>query len=246
MIELPAMLADQEASWGAIFEIHKALPYGWVLVGGQSVFLHAIERNAVTPRATIDADFVLDIRTYPRHLETFTRTLTELGFVSAGESMEGHQHRWTREQAVVDVLIPRFLGERADTRRGITGGTTIAAPAAQHAVSRAETVEVQAGARLGRVNRPTLIGCLIGKAGALAIDEPSKRKERHVTDFLTLASVLRVSDLRGVSYGPAERNHLKNMLGNLANKPEWQALVPDSHDGLERLSISLQPDSTES
>ena len=64
-IRLPAMLPEQEESWRAIFEIYEALPLGWVLVGGQSVYLHAVERGATTPRPTKDADFALDIRTYP-------------------------------------------------------------------------------------------------------------------------------------------------------------------------------------
>ena len=86
-------------------------------------------------------------------------------------------------------------------------------------MNRAETVDVVAGAAAGRVNRPTLLGSLIGKAAALKImNDPGR--ERHITDFLTLASVVGASDLRGVTYQPAERSHLANMLGYLANNPE--------------------------
>ena len=118
-IRLPAMLSEQEESWRAIFEIYEALPLGWVLVGGQSVYLHAVERGATTPRPTKDADFALDIRTYPDHLHTFTATLLQLGFTSAGESLTGHQHRWLREKAVVDVLIPAPRENAARTDRAL-------------------------------------------------------------------------------------------------------------------------------
>jgi hypothetical protein len=237
-IELPAMLIRQQEAWRAVFDIHDALPKGWVLVGGQAVFLHAVERGATVVRATKDADIALDIRAYPRMLHDFTAHLLKLGFQSAGASMEGHQHRWTRGEAVVDVLIPRYLGERAGNRRGATGGTTIAAPASQQALDRSETVRVQAGSASGRVNRPTLLGSLIGKAGALTIiDDPGR--QRHIDDFLTLASVIRASDLQGVSYRPAERDHLANMLGHLAKHPELMANVPEGSEGLERLRISL-------
>ena len=36
-VELPAMLAEQEEAWQAVFEIHEAMPTGWVMIGGQSV-----------------------------------------------------------------------------------------------------------------------------------------------------------------------------------------------------------------
>ncbi|UKA60609.1 hypothetical protein [Arthrobacter sp. FW306-2-2C-D06B] len=237
-IELPAMLIEQQEAWNAVFEIHKAMSHGWVLVGGQAVYLHAIERSAPLVRPTKDADMALDIRAYPRMLHDFTALLVSLGFESAGESLEGHQHRWLRGEAIVDVLIPRHLGERANSRRGVTGGTTIAGPASQQALDRGETVDVIAGTAAGSVNRPTLLGCLIGKAAALKIlDDPNR--ERHITDFLTLAAVVGAGDLRGVRYQPAERDHLANMLGHLANGPQLLELVPEGAPGVERLRISL-------
>lgn len=237
-ISLPAMLAEQQEAWQAVFEIHNAMPHGWVLVGGQAVYLHAIERGAPFVRPTKDADMALDIRAYPTMLHDFTALLVELNFKSAGESLAGHQHRWLRGQAMVDVLIPRHLGERADGRRGVTGGTTVAAPASQQALDRAETVDVVAGSATGRVNRPTLIGSLIGKAAALTIpDDPGR--ERHITDFLTLAAAVGAADLRDVTYMPAERDHLANMLGRFVRDPGLLALVPEGAPGVERLRLSL-------
>lgn len=238
-IELPAMLTDQQEAWAAVFEIHEKMPRGWVLVGGQSVYQHAVERGAPAVRATKDSDVALDIRAYPEILKAFTGVLLELGFTSAGESLDGHQHRWLRGGAMIDVLIPRHLGERAAKRRGVTGGTTIAAPASQQALDRAETVDVVAGEAAGKVNRPSLLGCLISKAAALVIlDDP--RRERHITDFLTLAAVVRATDLRNALYGQAERGHLANMLGKLANEPELLGLVPEARQGVERLRLSLR------
>ncbi|MCQ9162938.1 hypothetical protein [Arthrobacter sp. STN4] len=232
------MLPEQEESWRAIFEIYEALSHGWILIGGQSVFLHAVERGATAPRPTKDADFALDIRAYPHHLKAFTTALLGLGFESAGQSPAGHQHRWIRGNAVVDVLIPRYTGERSESRLGATGGTTLAAPAVQQAVEQAEVVEVDAGASSGKVNRPTLMAALVGKAGALAIiDDPGR--ERHVTDFLTLASVVTARDLRGYKYQPAARAHMANMLGKLVTEPKWVDMMPEAGPGVERLRMSL-------
>ncbi|WP_311215382.1 MULTISPECIES: hypothetical protein [unclassified Arthrobacter] len=88
------------------------------------------------------------------------------------------------------------------------------------------------------MNRPTIIGSLIGKAGALTIIHDSLR-QRHIDDFLTLASVVRAADLRGVTYQPAERDHLANMLGRLANEPQLMEQVPEGAEGVERLRMSL-------
>lgn len=237
-IELPAMPEEQQEAWQAVFQIYDGMPHGWVLVGGQAVYLHAIERSAPYVRATTDADFALDIRGYPTMLYDFTALLERIGFESDGESLEGHQHRWVRGKAKIDVLIPRYLGERAASRTGVTGGTTIAAPATQQALDRAETVEVTAGQVTGRVNRSSLLGSLIGKAAAMKIVGDEFR-ERHITDFLTLAAVVTASDLRGQRYQPAEREHLAHMLGYLKNNPQHAALLPEGAPGVERLRISL-------
>lgn len=39
-ISLPDMPEPQQGAWEAVFEIYEALPEGWVLVGGQAVYLH--------------------------------------------------------------------------------------------------------------------------------------------------------------------------------------------------------------
>lgn len=46
------MLSEQQEARQAVFEIHDAMPHGWVLVGGQAVYLHAIERRAPFVRPT--------------------------------------------------------------------------------------------------------------------------------------------------------------------------------------------------
>lgn len=63
------------------------MPHGWVLVGGQAVYLHAIERGAPFVRPTKDADMALDIRAYPTMLHDFTALLVKLDFESAGNPM---------------------------------------------------------------------------------------------------------------------------------------------------------------
>lgn len=58
-------------------------------------------------RPTNDADTVVDVRADPTMLATFTGTLTDLGFRSAGISAEGLQHRWVRGDASLDEALQR-------------------------------------------------------------------------------------------------------------------------------------------
>jgi hypothetical protein len=121
VVVLPAMRGAQEQAWAALLDVAERLPSGWCLVGGQMVHLHCVERGVVPPRPTDDADVALDVRSEPRMLATFTGVLVDLGFTSAGESLEGHQHRWVRDAAQIDALIPRHVGARAAAQRGAPG-----------------------------------------------------------------------------------------------------------------------------
>ncbi|CAQ02479.1 hypothetical protein ACR8AL_14900 [Clavibacter sepedonicus] len=201
-ITAPAMTPAQAEAWHALFEVYKAHPEGWALVGGQMVHSLCWEREASPPRPTQDADAVLDIRAQPTMLFDFTKTLTDLGYESAGESpsilegMKGVQHRWVKGDAQIDVLIPRFLGERADNRTGVTGGRTIAAPGGQGALDRSEVIEVAVEGVTGTVIRPTLQGAIVAKASAMLIGEGAKA-DRHLNDLSILASLVTRGDRVG-------------------------------------------------
>lgn len=176
MIQLGILPDEQQAAWQALFELHAVFPHHWVLVGGQNVYLHAIERGAPIVRPTTDADTGLDLRARPHILKEFTGTLVDMGFTSAGQSPEGHEHRWVRGSAIIDVLIPRGTGERSYSRPGVTGSTTIEAPAIQTAIDRAETVEVSAGGSHGNMTRANIVGSLIGKGAAMRIFQDRKKR----------------------------------------------------------------------
>ena len=125
MTVLPRMPPEQTSSWLGILDLYEQLSEGWTLIGGQLVHLHFAERGTFPVRPTNDADTVIDVRADPDILHTFTRTLEDLGFTSAGISAEGRQHRWVRDQASIDVLLPEGIGERASERQGVTGSPTL-------------------------------------------------------------------------------------------------------------------------
>ena len=98
MIVLPAMPSEQSASWLGLLDLHERLAVGWTPIGGQLVHLHCAERGQFSVRPTNDADTVIDVRADPTMLATFTKTLTDLGFESAGiwpraSSIDGSEAR---------------------------------------------------------------------------------------------------------------------------------------------------------
>lgn len=241
VVVLPPMSAAQEQAWAALLDIAERLPSGWCLVGGQMVHLHCVERGVVPQRPTDDADAALDVRSRPAMLAVFTGVLVDLGFTSAGQSLEGHQHRWVRDSAQIDVLIPRHVGARAAARRGVTGGTTLESPGTQQALDRTETVTVRLGERVGQVLRPDLLGALVGKAAAHTVTQ-DRHRQRHLLDFVVLCALIRPADRVGVRATRRDRQYLDRMLEVLdADGAAW-ASIGNGRAGVARLRLALSGD----
>lgn len=236
---MPALTEAQTQGWLALLDVHERLPTGWTLVGGQMVHLHCAERGAIPTRPTEDADAVLDVRAEPRILHTFTAALDALRFEPDGTTFEGHQHRWVREKAQIDVLIPRGIGQRAAGRRGVGGGTTLQTPGAQQALNRSQDVEVVVDGRTGTVRRPSLLGALVAKAAAYTISQDPNRA-RHLTDFAVLTTLIVPAD-RIETADKRDRGYLSSMIGALVAEKRTLLAVEDAVDGLETLRMALTP-----
>lgn len=202
------------------------------------VFLHCVERNRFPVRPTDDVDAVLDVRANPLVLRDFTATLVELGFESDGETWSGHQHRWVRGDAIVDILIPRFLGERAEKRRGATGGTTLPTIGGQAVLDRSQTVELDLDGRVGRIRRPDLLGALAAKAAAYSNQLDSGR-DRHLIDFTVLATLVGRGDVDDRSLTRNDFQRVSNALGQLALRRGIASGVDGGVEGLDRLRLAL-------
>ncbi|GAA0994095.1 hypothetical protein [Subtercola frigoramans] len=224
MIVAPATTPAQAEAWHALFRVYEYHPVGWAVVGGQMVHSLCWERGANPPRPTQDADTVLDVRAKPTMLFDFTSTLQALGFESAGEApsvtegAKGVQHRLVKGDAQIDVLIPRFLGERADNRLGVTGARTIAAPGGQGALDRAQPVDFEINGVMGTVLRPTLQGAIVAKASGLLIGEGAKG-DRHLNDLAILASLVTRRDAVSVGLPRTERIRVRRALSAILERP---------------------------
>ncbi|TQL02613.1 hypothetical protein [Cellulomonas sp. SLBN-39] len=236
-IALRAMGDAQRQAWLAILDLHDRYPTGWTIVGGQMVHLWCAERGTAPTRPTDDLDAVLDVRAEPNALLTFTTALRDMGFRPEGETWNGHQHRWVRDNAQIDVLIPRHLGGRAAGRKGVSGGTTLETPGAQQALRRSRDVTVTVGDRDGMVRRPSLLGALVAKAAANTVSlDPARR--RHVLDFLVLTTLIEPED-HVEAADARDRRYLAGMLATIGDDRRAVLTVDGAEDGLAALRTAL-------
>ncbi|WP_332643246.1 hypothetical protein [Aeromicrobium sp.] len=232
-VELPAMNDPQKQSWHALMDLHNRISTDWTLIGGQLVHLHCAERGATPTRPTNDVDTVVNVRASTTMLESFTGALKDMGFIP-DTSGDGIQHRWRRDRAQIDVLIPEGIGQRAAARLGAGGAPTISAPGTTQALNRSEPVLVTVDGRTGTVLRPNLVGALVGKAAARTEIAADRASTRHCTDFVVLASLVSARDFRETALVNKDRTRLRKML-TYCRKDDSAMSVENATEALDRL-----------
>ena len=182
-IEMPVLFGAGAAVWDAVCAIADALTeVPWTIVGGQMVYLLGVEYGAAAHRVTTDIDAAVDLRAAPDGVNDLVAVLTALDFESAGPSPDGHAYRFERhtlggvaavdlvpdeeddQVLVVDVLAPEGLGTRADLSRAFP------AKGISQALARTELLPIRVAAKVHWVPRPSLLGAIVSKATALAVD----------------------------------------------------------------------------
>ena len=61
-VRLPTLAGHDDELWDALIELSEVRPGEWTLIGGQMVFLHAIEQGASPPRVSTDLDVLINAR----------------------------------------------------------------------------------------------------------------------------------------------------------------------------------------
>ena len=184
MIELPDFAGHADALWNALLDLCALVSSDWVLVGGQMVLLHAIERGAPWPRVSMDLDVIVNARVRAE-VRGFVTEIEALGFVLDGMSPELLAHRYRRGAASIDVLAPEGLGERTDLTT-TPPGHTLQVPGGTQALQRAERVEYSYKGRVGAIPRPSLLGAIVGKACAVDVDDAPTNQEIDLALLLSL------------------------------------------------------------
>ena len=228
VIQLPSLAGGQADSWAALVELATMFGDNWLLVGGQMVFLHEIERDATDVRPSDDVDVVVNLRAEPRGLARIHEALTVAAFSQDAPGPDGAAHRYRRGTALIDVLAPDNVGERAQLTLG--AGRTIEAPGTTQAFQRSGIVTVEVGGASAEIHRPNLVGALIGKASAVAkiASQSAASRAKHLGDFDSLARLLGPDDRASADLSKSERK----LLGQLADSPGLSELGRAAIDAL--------------
>lgn len=210
-VVLPPVIGGQAESWAALIELAPLFGDNWLLIGGQMVFLHEVERQVPDVRPTDDVDVVVDLRAEPTALARVHAVLTESGFDQDIPGPQGTAHRYRRGAAMIDVLAVDSLGGRARLELGL--GRTIEAPGTRQAFHRSGIVSVEFEGEAAQVRRPNAIGALLGKAAAvlkITSQSPASRA-KHLRDFDSVAKLLGPDDRDSANLSTGERRSLRDL-----------------------------------
>lgn len=203
-VRLPTLAGHDDELWDTLIELSEVRPGEWTLIGGQMVFLHAIENDTTPPRISTDLDVLVNARITGRPIAAFAAGLENLGFEQDGISPDGIAHRYRRNRVTIDVLAPEGLGEWTDLTT-TPPGRTLQVPGGTQALDRTELLPVATSNRAGHIPRPSLLGAVVGKAMAVAVDDvPDAQRLDFVfllsliVDPFTLADQLTTKDRRRI------------------------------------------------
>lgn len=226
MIALPPLGDLDQELWHALLDVADREPADWTLIGGQMVLLHALEHGRTPHRVSQDIDVVVDARVRPPALARMVSSLLDLGFTEAAISADEIAHRFQRGRVAIDVLAPEGLGPRTDLRT-VGGATTVEIGGGTYALARSGPVDVSAGDRSGRVQRPDLAGAILIKAVA-ATRDTRRGPERHLRDLAFLVSLVADPIAMNEELGGANRARVRAVKTlQDPQHPAWRLLGDD-------------------
>lgn len=173
-VVLSSMTPAQEEGWQTLLDLYQDFPAHWCLIGGQMVWLIALEHAIEPMRLTDDVDVAVDIRADQRAIRDLCSWLESRRFELEGINTDGIGHRYVSStysgpgKVKFDVLAPDNIGQRADLTTS-PPARTVSAPGTRSALDASQAVEVVLGERSGHVLRPSLIAAILAKAAATTI-----------------------------------------------------------------------------
>jgi len=224
---LPTLEGHDDELWEVLLELSALQPGGWTLIGGQMVYLHALEHGETPPRISTDLDVLVNARVVSGGTAGFVADLEDRGFEMDGASPTGIAHRYRRAGVSIDVLAPEGLGPSTDLTT-TPPNRTISVPAGTQALTRTELLPVKTKTREGMVPRPSLLGAVIGKAVAVDIDDVPEAQRQDLVFLLAL-----VEDPLGTADLLTSKDHQRirrrsELTG--AEHPVWPTLTQEQRD----------------
>jgi hypothetical protein len=189
-VALPTPSGGWPCPWPLLDELAQCLPPGgWSLVGGLMVQAHAVLHGVPARRPTCDVDLLLDLSAGTRAWNV-ADALRARGFalrLPVGRDVPAH--RFTRQEDLVDVLVPDHAPPRVLSACTLQGRHMVRVEGGTQALRR--TLLVRACIVDGHetvLRMPSAFGALILKAAAHRVD--ARDRERHLLDAVTLLACL--------------------------------------------------------
>ncbi len=187
MIELPTDDDRRARLWQAAIHLSDVFRAPWTLIGAQMVELHGFENGVEPLRASTDIDVLAGARLLRGAPKALAQTLLDAGYRFEGAGANNIGHRFLRNDTAVDVLAPDGLRGLAALRT-VGGARTVEVPGGSQALRRSETVDVRCGDVAGQIPRPNLLGAILIKARAVAVDDLPDAQRRDLAFLLSLVS----------------------------------------------------------
>jgi hypothetical protein len=95
-VVLEGMSPAQEQGWLVLLDLFPNRRTDWTLIGGQMMFLLAVENGVTMSRTTIDMDVVINVVESPGAIQAFASQLLQQGFELGDVSPAGTGGRFTK------------------------------------------------------------------------------------------------------------------------------------------------------
>ncbi|MBW1808879.1 MAG: hypothetical protein JRJ19_01980 [Deltaproteobacteria bacterium] len=151
------------------------------------VALHGREHGRIPPRATQDADVLVNLRIVQDGTARFSRLLVQSGYELEGVDAFGVGHRFTDGRVKIDVLAPDGLAKGKTQLITIPPARTVSVPGGTQALRRSRRVDIKRGVRTGQIQCPDLLGAVLVKARAV---EVADLPESQLIDLVFLFALI--------------------------------------------------------
>lgn len=187
MVDLTALDSSSGAVWDALLDLASRQPEGWTLIGALMVSLHGRENGRIPPRATLDADILVDARVVQDGTTKFSQLLVDSGYELEGVDAFGVGHRFSDGRVKIDVLAPDGLSKSKTRLTTIPPARTVSVPGGTQALRRSRFVDIKRGLRTGRIPCPDLLGAILVKTRAVEVHDMPESQLSDLAFLLVLA-----------------------------------------------------------
>lgn len=221
-----------------VADAFRGLP--WTLIGGLMVRILEREHGHQTQLATVDVDALLDVRAVATATGDAANRLMSMGFEP--DLSEGSiTYRFIRDDAIVDVLAPDGIGERASATT-VPPAETIRAVGGTQALSRSRVILVDDGEGAFEVPIPSLLGAIVIKARVAGQTQGDDSRTKHERDLARLLALVDDPYATSEDLSQSDRRHLRSrrVLTSAAH-PAWLG-TSHARNGALALSILIGED----